>query len=425
LAQDQKQVQKLSPVMRQSLEILQMSTHDLCELIKKECTKNPTIEVDDRRQNFVYDGKNKSDAHQEFLENISREPSLEDHLLDQVVEWSAKDKKVLSKILENLNERGFFDGDLLKIAEVLQIPLAEVEYVHTELKSLHPHGIGAKNIQECLLLQLAQCAGNEIELATTLVRDYFHELQKGRVDFLCRKLKLPYNKIVHAAKLIAGLNFNPISGFSNEKSVTIIPDLRIHKSDGEWLIDFNSENVPTIRFSRLYREIACNNAELDGKTWKYLRQQAQSGTRLLKAIDRRQMTLSAIAEAILCHQMDFFEHGPEFMRPLRLQDIATETDLHTSTVSRAVRGKYVDTPHGTFEMSKFFDGGSGYNSFSQGAILEMIRKIINSSKKRLPDAEISRILAVKGIKVARRTVSKYRQLMNLPNSRQILLSAPR
>jgi RNA polymerase sigma-54 factor len=425
LSQDQKQVQKLSPTMRQSLEILQMPIVDLWELVKKECKKNPTIEIDDRQRDRRTFSKEKSDLHQEFLENIEGTISLKDHLLQQVPEWEEGEKAILLKFLEFITERGFFDGDLRDIANSLPADIDRVKWVYDELKLLHPHGIGAKNLQECLLLQLDQISSCEhLGLAKTLLREYFDELQKGKIDFLSKKLHISRGNVIAAGKIITRLNFSPISGFSNERNVTIVPDLKICKLDGEWVINFNADHIPLLRFSELYKKMVSDDCEKTPETWRYLKKQARYGKQLYEAIDRRQTTLMGIAKVILEHQIDFFERGPKFMKALRLIDAAKQINLHISTISRAVHGKYVDTPHGIFEMSKFFDGG-GTESVSQSAILERMREIIKLEKVRTTDAEIVEILGRYNIHIARRTVAKYRKMINIPNSRQIVIHAAR
>jgi RNA polymerase sigma-54 factor len=408
--------------MRQSLEILQMSPKELLTLIKKECAKNPTIEVEDRPRDSRKFNAESSDIHREMLENIEGTASLEEHLLAQVPDWNDCERKILLKLLESINERGFFDGNLKKIAADLDTKFQRVEWVYEELKKLHPHGIGAKNLRECLLLQLNQNAGNKnLPLAKTLVEKFFGELQNGKIEFICKKLKLPLARVVETGKFIAKLNFSPISGFSNSRSVAIIPDLKIFKSDGQWLIEFNGDEIPIIRFSKLYREIACTNGNMDQEAWSFLRKQAKAGKCLCDAIDRRKLTLLEIAKIIVSHQVEFFEKGPKFMRPLRLKDVAEKTKLHTSTISRAVRGKYVHTPHGICEMSKFFDSGVS-ESISQSAILERIREIVHSGNGKLSDEMIVKILAQQEICIARRTVAKYRKMINIPNSRMFKLS---
>jgi RNA polymerase sigma-54 factor len=407
--------------MRQSLEILQMPTADLWELIKKECKKNPTIEIDSRQRDRWDFSKEKSDSHQEFLENVEETISLKDHLLQQIPEWKEEKKAILLKLLEFITERGFFDGDLQDIAHSLSVDIGRVKWVYDELKLLHPYGIGAKNLQECLLLQLAQISsGEHLGLAKTLVGKYFEELQKGKIDFLSKKLHVSREKIIAAGKIITRLNFSPLSGFSNERNITIVPDLTICKLDGEWVINFNAAYVPRLRFSELYKKMVGDDCEKNPETWRYLKKQARHGQQLSEAMERRQTTLMDIAKVILERQIDFFERGPKFMKVLRLIDVARRINLHISTISRAVHGKYVHTPHGIFEMSKFFDAG-GTESVSQSAILERMREIIKSEKTRTTDAKIAEILGRYNIHIARRTVAKYRRMMNMPNSRQIVI----
>ncbi|MDR1432738.1 MAG: RNA polymerase factor sigma-54 [Puniceicoccales bacterium] len=413
LSQDQKQVQKLSPAMRQSLEILQMPTRELWELARKECAKNPTVELDDRRKI----DRQRSDDHCAMLENIEDLVPLETHLLQQVPDWSDEKKKILLKLLEFISGRGFFEGDLQKIAKDLHADRRSVEGAYEGLKSLHPHGIGAVDLRECLLLQLEHGEKNSTtSMAKTLVEKHFDDLQSGKIEFLGKKLGVPAAKIIEAGKFIARLNFSPLSGFSTERDVEIIPDLKIFKSGSQWKIEFNAEQLPSLRFTKLYREIACNCDSVDRKTWAYLRKQARAARCFSEAIGRRRVTLVAIAEVILKHQIEFFELGPKFMRPLRLRDVAGEIGLHQSTISRAARGKYVETPHGLFEMAKFFDSGMR-ESVSQGAILERIREIVHSQRNGLTDSAIAEILGQRGIYIARRTVAKYRKILNLPNSR--------
>ncbi|MDR2738154.1 MAG: RNA polymerase factor sigma-54 [Puniceicoccales bacterium] len=418
LTQEQKQVQKLSAAMRQSLEILQMPVRDLGELIKKECAGNPTIEVVEWRDR-AHTGRERSDIHSEFLENVAGEIPLHEHLLQQVPDWTDGRKKILLKLLEFVDERGFFDGNLGEIAETLHADPEEVEFVYEESKSLSPCGIGARNLREWLLLQLELRRGDAgAEIAKIIVRDNFDDLQVGKIDALCKKLKLPRAKVIEAGKLVARLNFSPISGFSNEKTTAMITDFRIFKSDGEWAIDCNSDFLDTVRFSSLYKEAMADNSSIDRKTLAYLRKRARDGRQLCNAIERRQSTLLEIAKVILARQLEFFEYGAKYMKPLRLKDVAAETKLHVSTISRAVRGKYVSTPHGTLPMAKFFDSGV-QESISKGAIMERIRMIVNSRNGRPTDAKIAEILGQSGINVARRTVAKYRKMMRMPNSRAL------
>jgi RNA polymerase sigma-54 factor len=416
LSQNQKQLQKLSPAMRQSLDILQMSARDLRDAILRECAKNPTIEVDDFRDK-PSGGREKSDAHREFLENIAGEISLEEHILQQVPDWTREQRKILAAILECIDERGFFDGDPKAIAAKVRTTLANVQSLCVELKSLHPYGIGAKNLRECLLLQLQHFEENStVATAKILLLEHFEELQIGNIDRLSERLHIARGKIMEAGKLIARLNFSPASGFSSERNVHIIADVKIFKRDGEWTVLLNSECIPTVRFTKMYRDTMSGAMEPNAETLQYLRKQAKFGRRLCDAIGKRQETLLAISRVILHRQMEFFENGTKFMAPLRLKDIASETGLHSSTISRAMRGKYVSTPHGTFPMSKFLDVALG-GTVSRSTVLEKMREIISTGGEKYSDAEIAEILGRSSIKIARRTVTKYRKILHFPSSR--------
>lgn len=413
LSQSQKQVQRLSQSMRQSLEILQMSTRDLDALVRRECKKNPTIEIVPR-ESFRRVNGSSPDDHQGFLESVQYAESLQEHILAQIVGWDQHKKDLLLKLLELLDDRGFLKLDTQSVVAKLKCTRQVALDLINNLKNLHPNGLGSKDLKEFLKIQLANVSSKNGKIALEIVDKYFDELKNKKIDYICSATKLPKSKVIDAGKLIAHMNFSPISGFRNDLEAEIIPDVKIYKKDGEWCIDLNSESVPEIRYSESYKNIVNERDTIDKKAWLYLKAQSGSARKLQNAILRRGETLVSIAKEILAVQMDFFENGEKFLRVLRLRDVARRIHMNTSTICRAVNGKYVDTPYGIKPMTFFFSSGErNVGGFSKGAIISRISEILSSSNRKLTDNEIVEILESDGIHIARRTVSKYRKSAKL------------
>lgn len=418
LVHEQKQIQKLSQSMRQSLDVLQMSTKDLYAWVSRECVKNPTIEMQDVARKVCF--KNDSDDHQAMMENIAERRSLQDHLLSQVPDWTQERKDSLLLLLSCLNDRGFLDRDMVDVSKILNMSLDDAMLLRNDLMHLDPCGIGAMSLKECLCVQLCDMddGGDEIALAKKILEKYFDVLQSGNIDVLVSKLGVSRDDILQSGRRIMRMRFSPISGFVND-AIVVAADIRICKRDGEWEIIFNDDSLPNIRYTQLYREAAVHGNGYTSADWKYIKQQANNGRKLGESLVKRRETLLEISKIILDRQIDFFEHGKTFLHSLRLKDVAKVLGLNISTICRAVQNKYVNTPHGTYPMSYFFDyGNDNMGTFSQSAIMQRIRDIIDGKGDRLSDRGISEALKCDGIIISRRTVAKYRQSMGVPSLRR-------
>ena len=339
LVHEQKQIQKLSQSMRQSLNILQMSIKDLNAWVSRECVKNPTIEM----QDVAYNGRSRkhSDDHQSMIENIAESLSLQDHLLSQVPDWTQERKDALVLLLSCLNDRGFLDRDMLDVSKMLNMTLDDAMSLRNDLMHLDPCGIGAMSLKECLLVQANEISGSgsEITLVKKILNEHFEDLQNGNIDRLSKILMVSRDDILKAGKRIMRMRFSPIAGFIND-AIIIVADVRICKCDGEWEIIFNDDALPNIRYSRLYRESAVCGDDYSSSDWKYIKKQANDGRKLGESLMKRRETLLGISKIILDRQIDFFERGKSFLHSLRLKDAAQMLGLNISTICRAVQNKY-------------------------------------------------------------------------------------
>lgn len=411
LSSEQRNIQRISTVMIHSLNILRMNIVELNQLILQESKQNPAIELFEPPKglrDLSYDKKS------EFLESIQEAQSIESHILSQVPDWEQNKKDILLEILYNLDDNGFFKDDFRKIADKFHVSVDFINAVSDELKQLHPYGLSAKNLHEALIAQIENISTfDEIfkKNVIKIIKFHLHDILHGFFKKVAKAEHLSIDIVKEASKFISRLNFSPLSFFHSEDIVAIIPDLKIFKRDDTWLIEINEHDYPQIRFSKIYKEAH----SLDKGAKKYMKECARRGKILSQAIYKRNMTLYKIAQVILDNQKQFFEFGPKWMKNLSLTEVARSIHVSVSTVSRAISGKYADTPFGIKKMSQFFE--SGVKDYSSTFIKTEIKKIIQRSKTNLSDQKITDFLNSKGIVISRRTVTKYRQQENLPNSR--------
>ncbi len=284
------------------------------------------------------------------------------------------------------------------------------------LCTFDPVGIGSKDLQDCLLRQLAIREQGK-SVAATIVRDHFKLLIRRRVPELSRKLSLSTDGIHRAIEVIAELDPAPGRRFAADQNRTVAPDAKIEKIGGEWTITLNDEFIPRLRINRAYKDLMAKG-KLDSKEKEYLKNQIRSGKFLIGSIEQRQRTIERIANSILEFQGDFFEKGSGSLKPLTMATVAQEIGVHETTVSRAIAQKYIETPHGLFEFKYFFTPGYEANDgklVSNTSVKETISELISQedSSKPLSDREIVDMLQEREIKIARRTVAKYREELGI------------
>jgi len=464
LQQVQKQTQQLvlAPQLRQSLKILQVQALDLRATIQEELQSNPLLEElpmntpsieangegpdtardgdgkdqvdrdleilnqldDDWRDFYSQNGHNNeysADAlkkRQHFFDSLVSETSLQEHLMRQaeLSDCTDEQKRAIEYIIGNLDNRGFLASPLQEIALFTGISLECMEEGLEILRSFDPPGIGALDLQDCLLQQL-KLTGKENTLCATIVRDHFDLLLRRRIPEIARKLSVDVWDVEEAVDEIAMLDPAPGRKFGEDVNRVIVPDVTVEKDGDDWLIILNNDYIPKLRISNTYKELIASG-RLSRKEKEYIHEKMRSGKFLISSIEQRQQTIEKITREILRVQNDFFEEGVSKLRPLTMTQVADAVGVHETTVSRAIANKYIQTPHGVFEFKFFFTPGyqSGDGeSLSNKSIKDMIAHLIEneSPQKPLSDQNIVEILKEKNIKIARRTVAKYRESMGI------------
>jgi RNA polymerase sigma-54 factor len=307
------------------------------------------------------------------------------------------------------------------IEEISQLAESDTETVEKAIKAvqeLDPSGVGARNLQECLLLQLPA-----LDLSGTLVEkiltEGFSELERKKYNQLAVKFKTSINAIFDAVKIIEKLEPRPGRNYSSDEPVHIIPDVYIEESEGKFLINLNDEGIPRLRLSNYYRKLLANKKSLGAEEKQFLEEKLRSAVWLLKSLDQRNKTIYRVTESILKFQEDFFRKGAEHLKPLNLRIIAEDLGLHESTISRVTSNKYVQCPRGLLNFRYFFSNAvaTDLGSMSSSTVKNIIKQIIaeEDSQKPLNDQKIVNILKSKGISVARRTAAKYREELKIPS----------
>jgi len=366
----------------------------------------------------------------ESEEEDSSYKTLQEHLRWQLnlTPITDNDKVIAETIIDSLNDDGFLDSTLENILETIEneledIGLKEIEAVLKIIQSLDPIGIGARDLKECLLIQLKQLDQDkqQVQKAKELVDNYFDILATHDYKKLMKKLKLTEEELEKIIGFIQTLNPRPGSQINNTRTEYIIPDVNVEKENNKWVVRINKGAMPALRINSEYKKmIKRTDNSADNQT---LKSHLQEADWLIKSLQHRCETLLNVSACIVEHQSDFLEHGEEAMKPLVLQDIANALDLHESTISRATTRKYMHTPRGTYELKYFFSshvGADNGNIHSSKAIQALIKKMIDNElpNKPLSDNKIMSLLKEKGIKVARRTIAKYREMMTIPPSNE-------
>jgi RNA polymerase sigma-54 factor len=446
------QSQTLAPQMRKSLEILQAGTMELSHLLRQALETNPTLEditevtsldedapdpeeadsldymnetEDDWRDRSILEGRNSQwtqedeERRQRLYDNIVAPETLQQHLQHQL-DLSLIDpdiREAAQVILGNLDDRGFLEFPLTEIAANSSVPIGKVRRALELVQSFEPAGVGASGIPEALLIQLEHSSGKET-LEYRIVRDHLEDLARRRHPQIARALGTTVERIAEAAEAIGRLSPNPGGEFDPTGNPYILPDVVIERNDeGEWSARLTGEHLPSLRINDFYKDMI-GKSGVDQKARAFLRDQIRDGRSLIRSISLRQETILAIAHKLIEQQRDFLEKGPRHLRPLTMNDIADELSLHATTVSRAVAGKYVLTPQGLMEMRAFFATGyqtEGGAEVSNAGVREAIQQLISQENpaKPMSDDAITKALQAQGIKVARRTIAKYREQLNI------------
>jgi len=358
-----------------------------------------------------------------FEQFLSSETNLSEYLNWQLrlTITSSEVQAAAEAIIGNLNDDGFLDSPLEEIAQFGEWPMETVEEALKIVQQLDPTGVGARNLQECLLLQL-DYHGYGDRLAARMIRDCFHKLQHHKWPEVARELNATTDQVSEEMKLIRQLEPKPGRKYAPPSTHYIAPEVYIEKFDDDYIIRFNDDGLPQLRINRQYRQMM-ENKETSKETRDYIKERFRSAVDLLKNIEHRKQTIYKVCERIVERQRDFLDKGVQYIKPMMLKDISEDIGMHLSTVSRVVNGKYAHTPQGVIELRRFFTEGMTNDDgeeISTRIIKLKIKKMIEAEDPRSPmtDDHIADILAKEGQKLSRRTVAKYRDQMKIAGSRE-------
>ena len=348
----------------------------------------------------------------------------------RMVSVEPKTAEIGEAIIGNIDGHGYLQASIEELCEMGPYEQKDVEDALAIVQGFDPVGVGARDLRECLLIQLRrlELAGTPVE---TMVTDHLDHLQNHRFNEIAKAMRLPLEEVIHHCEIIRRLDPQPGSKFTNEKSFYVTPDVYVVKVDGKWEIVLNEDRLPQLRISPIYRRMLENKSEENHSTREYVKEKLRSALWLIKSVDQRQKTIYKVANSIVHQQQDFLDNGVEHLKPMVLRDVAIDIGMHESTVSRVVANKYIHTVQGVFDMKYFFHSGIasiGGDNVSSVTIKRRIKKIVEEEnpKKPLSDSKIVRILEDEGLILARRTIAKYREELRIPpsNQRKNLYSSP-
>ncbi len=355
-------------------------------------------------------------------DNHSPRTSLAEHLLWQLgfADLTKSEELVAVQVVGNLNEDGYLEEGIEAIAESVDVTLDQAEKVLARLQELDPVGVAARSLSECLLVQ-ANRVGADNPLALKIIQEHLDLLQRKDYRGIARIEGVSVEDVALAAEVVASFEPRPGRAFSSDDPIYITPDIFVHKVGDEYHVVLNEDGLPKLRVSSAYREVLNRNNSEAKETKEYVRERLRSAVWMIKSIHQRQRTIVKVMESILRFQRGFFDMGSEYLRPLNLRDVAEDIGMHESTVSRVTTNKYVQTPHGVYELKFFFNSSiqtADGDAIASESVKEKIRAIIASedSGHPLSDQRIAEILKRSRINIARRTVTKYRESMRILSS---------
>jgi RNA polymerase sigma-54 factor len=478
----------MTPQLQQAIKLLQLNHMELAELITQELTENPVLEeineneapqdnletaaegetfdpeiqqqADEQAQvqepkpeDQMLSGKDEVnwDAYlEDFNESSSTAPSMKEtsdetptyentltktSSLEEHLQWQLSmlnlvenEQKLAGLIIASLNDDGYFEGELTRLAEQAEIDPEDAEEILKMIQLFDPIGIGSRSLKECLMVQ-AKLLSPRQPLVEKIIELHMADLEKHNIPAIAKALEAPIEQVVEAQKIIHEFEPRPGNLFTQPETQYIQPDIYINKVGNQYVIHMNDDGIPRLRVSSYYKSIvqkeAAEGKASGGKTKEYVQEKLRAALWLIRSIQNRQKTIYKVTEAVLARQREFFEKGSQHLKPMVLKDIAADVGMHESTISRVTTNKYVHTPVGTFELKYFFNSsiasGDGSDALASSAVKEKIRQLITKEdpKKPLSDQQLVDLLAKDNVDIARRTVAKYREMLNiLPSSKR-------
>jgi len=451
---EQQQKLIMTPELKLALKILQLPAAELEELILRELEVNPVLDlidenrdektddhiekenIDEQKQKeneidwkeyLQFQGKSYSaeelyldDSNEASYENIiTYSYKLKDHLLFQlnISHVDGETKRIGEYIIESLDENGYLTMSIEDMAKVLEADTDKIKLALEVIQSFEPYGVGASDLKECLLIQLAN-RGILDEKLKTIVQKHLDDIAANRLSIISKKLSISIEEAQHCSDIIKNLEPKPGRAFEDSTTTKyVIPDVYIDKIGNEYIITINEHFGSRLMINQYYKSIL-NSEDKTSQASLFINNKLSSAMWLIKSIEHRKNTLYNVMKAILEYQMDFFEKGPMHLKTMTLKKIAETINVHESTVSRAISGKYVQTPRGIFEIKYFFKSGvdsQDGDTVSSESIKKMIKKYIEEedSSKPISDQQIADLLVKEGFMISRRTVAKYRDEMGI------------
>jgi RNA polymerase sigma-54 factor len=460
----------MTPQLQQAIKLLQLSRIELQDVVRQELEENPVLdeapEIEENREaeqlellekeavpqaetgefkevqagedtladmdwdNYI-EGYNFSageqyrddDDDRSSYENIlTKKGTLSDHLMWQLnmTRLTEPEIRVGEEIIGNIDEDGYFRASLADISTVVRVDEAFVETVLTKIQEFDPLGVAARDLRESLLIQVRHL-GMAGSLVESILLKHLKDLELRKYKPIARAEGVDVDDILMAAKIIAGLDPKPGRIFSQEDVQYISADIFVYKLGEDYVVVLNEDGLPNLRINPDYAGEGKSRSLLDSKAEEYISDKMRSAVWLIKSIQQRQRTIYKVAKSLVKYQRDFLDRGIEYLKPLVLRDIAEDIGMHESTISRVTTNKYMQTPQGLFELKYFFNSGisvTGGDSIASESVKSKIKEIVENEDPRKPhsDQRLAELLAKENIEIARRTVTKYREMLRIGSS---------
>ncbi len=466
LSQQQRQEQILAPQQIQSLEILLAPLLELQMKISAEMVENPVLEVEPPESEIsaeeAFDGGDEAadepaaddpdgqidelirladswqdhlppwhaqpvhdhdaeERRRHFFDSLTEESSLQEQLLEQLrlADLPPRTRELAELIVGSIDDHGYLRSHLADLATAAAADLADLEAALKVVQAFDPPGIGARDLRECLLLQLAR-QGRARSLAAKLVARHLDDIARNRLPQIARDLAVSMDRLQELIAEVRALNPYPGSGLAPDQTIFVVPEVTVERRDDRFVVIPNREHVPRLRLSAFYQQLL-EDPGTPAETRDYIKEKFASGKLLIRSLSQRESTIQRIAEVVVDAQYDFLRHGIEHLRPLTMQQVADKLGIHETTVSRAIAGKYMQTPVGLYEFKFFFSGGyqaEDGDEISSRGVMEKIRDLVarEDPAQPLSDLKLAQLLRDQGLPVARRTVAKYREELGIPSS---------
>ena len=463
----------ITPQLQQAIKLLQLTRLELVDMLSQEMKENPLLEEVEEIRETAEVGERSSEQQEEetptdgertlevkgkgegvaefdwenYLENynlttyqrqgssdgeerpsfenfLTKRTTLSDHLhwQLQLSHFTEEERGIGTWIIGNLDEDGYLKTSLEEVSAEKQVPMEMVERVLRGIQQFDPVGVAARDLAECLRIQLVQMAERD-SVAEAIVSEHLALLKNRNYSVIAKKLGISLERVNRAVSLIARLEPKPGRGYGGEVVQEIIPDVYIYKVEGDYVIHLNDEGIPRLRVNSFYRNILSESRSSVEGDRKYVQEKLRSALWLIRSIHQRQRTIYKVAQSIVKFQREFLDKGIQFLKPLVLRDVAEDIQMHESTISRVTHNKYAHTPQGIYELKFFFNTGitstQGENLASE-TVKNLVREIISKEdpKKPYSDEKLVEILKEMNIHIARRTVSKYREMMRILSSNE-------